>query len=75
MVRKMNIETKAQNELKTVLKLASERGCTGGGIFVMHELKKRGWEYRSYISRFERASHYCGYHGCYGSGQMYKRYD
>lgn len=77
MVIKMNIENKAQRELKTVLQLAKERGCTEDGIFVMNELKIRGWEFRSYIGCFDgvsKTSHYCGYHGCYGTGVMHKTY-
>ncbi|HCG7104095.1 TPA: hypothetical protein NJ322_005028 [Vibrio parahaemolyticus] len=71
----MNIEMKAQNELKEVLALASEKGRTQDGSFVMKQLEQKGWKFKSYIKSSDTVSetcHRCGYQGSYGTGVMYK---
>lgn len=71
----MNIEMKAQNELKEVLALASEKGRTQDGSFVMKQLEQNGWKFKSYIKSsdtFSEACHACGYQGSYGTGVMHK---
>ncbi len=71
----MNIETKAQNELKEVLSLDENKGRTQDGSLVMKQLEQRGWIFKSYINTSDTTSeidHYCGYQGCYGTGVMHK---
>ncbi|MDO6766086.1 hypothetical protein [Agarivorans sp. 1_MG-2023] len=71
----MNIETNAQTELREVLALASQKGRTRDGSFVMKQLQQKGWKFKTYIKSSDivsKTSHACGYQGCYGTGVMHK---
>jgi len=67
-------ESQVKKELEEVLATAREKGnVTMDGIFVMHELKKRGWISKSYAALGHSLTSYrCGYSGCYSGCLLVK---
>jgi len=66
----------AEHELTDVLKIAEQKGnVVKDGVFVMNELKKRGWDCLSYAKDKPHVSEFyydCGYKGSYNYSRLVK---
>ena len=71
----MDIELLAKRELEQVLKMAKIKGnVTKDGVYVMNELKRRGWVAKSYAKTgHSKLSYNCGYGGDYNFSKMVKK--